>query len=258
MNLLKYLIFIFYIFSIKALQNKKINNGVIILKDDNFVTIRGEIDGNLASQVITKMMSIQTDTMYLYLITPGGSVTDGMQIIQTMKALEKSGKKIICIANVALSMGFVILQYCNERVILQSSIVMQHQTSLKLNGPLNNVDSYMSFIHSMGDEIDEHQSERLGMSLEEFKNKINHDWWLFGNNILKNKVADKMAWIICNFENSNEREENEVTTPFGKVKLSYSKCPIAIEPLDTKFPENMPLVEQSKFATYRYIFDKFN
>lgn len=256
MNFYRYLLLLLILLLTKS-QKVNQENEIIILKDDNFVTIRGEINSKSASQTINKLMEIKSDKIYLYLITPGGSVSDGMQIIQTIKALEKSGKEIICIANIALSMGFVILQYCPTRIILQSSIVMQHQTSLELSGPLNNVNSYMSFIHSMGDEIDKVQSERIGISITEFQNKISHDWWLFGNNILKNNIADKMAWVICKFEKENTLEETEVNTLFGKVKLYYSKCPVATDPLNITFPENIPNEEKNKYSTNSYILDMF-
>ena len=164
-NILLLLFIIFYFTTNVLSQDFFINQNkeVITLTNSNFVVIRGQITGKLASKVIIDLIEMRDKVIYLYISSPGGSVVDGMKIIQVIKGLELSGKKIICIADMALSMGFAILQYCSERVVMQSSILMQHQMSLQLGGSINNVNSYVSFIHSMNDEVDKKQSEKLGI-----------------------------------------------------------------------------------------------
>jgi hypothetical protein len=169
---------------------------------------------------------------------------------------EKSGKKIICIGNIALSMGFVILQYCPERIILQSSIIMQHQSSLGLQGPLNNVNSYLDFIHTMGDEIDNQQSKRIGLELLEFRNKINNEWWLFGSDVLTHNVADKMAWVLFDFKTTHI--EDKFSTFFGPVTFVFSKCPLAIEPINVKFEDNFPIDKRQEFIQKHSLSNQIN
>ena len=257
-----YIMLITFLFCLSysfAQTNPPLNTDIIKLTDSNFVTVRGEINGQLASTVITELMEVEDNTIYVYLSTPGGSIIDGMKIIQTLSALERSGKTIVCLADVALSMGFVILQYCPERIIMQSSVVMQHQSSLQVHGPLNNINSYMSIIHSIGDDIDEHQANRLELKVDDFRNKVNNDWWLFGSNILKNKVADRLAWITCDFDTTVT--ETKIYTFFGPVTLYFSKCPLASEPLKVVFDDNFPMEEREevlqKYSINKILEDKF-
>jgi hypothetical protein len=132
-------------------------------------------------------------------------------------------------------MGFVIMQFCQNRYVLESSILMQHQMSLGTEGQLMNIKSYMQFIESMSESIDKRQAERMGMTLVDFKNKANHDWWMFGEDSVLNNAADKLVYIQCDISGT---EVEYIPTFFGEVKLTFSRCPLARYPLKIEF-ENL-------------------
>jgi ATP-dependent Clp protease protease subunit len=225
--MIKLILGIFLLFAITSAHE------LVKLSEDNFVVLRGPIDGQTSSKFISDLHGKKTKDLYVYLITNGGSVSAGMQIIQTLKALEHSGTNIHCITNVGLSMGFVITQYCQNRLVMDSSILMQHQASFGVKGPMNNVNSYMQFIHSMVNEIDVHQADRLNLTLETFKEKIRDDWWLIGSESVKNNAADKLVYVMCDFK--NDFYDEEVQTLFGTIIVTYSKCPVAKDPYKIKF-----------------------
>ena len=169
-----------------------------------------------------------------------------MQIIQSMQALQKTGVNITCIANVALSMGYVILQYCDNRYVMPSSVLMQHQMSLGIDGPLKNINSYMSFINSMDTEIETFQAKRLNLTLEEFKQKVDHDWWMLGSSAVTNGSADKLVSVLCDFKVQNFEET--IFTMFGKIVLTYSSCPLARDPVGVRFDDTIPMEKIEKFT----------
>jgi len=206
---------------------------LVKLTEDNFVVLRGTIDGPSSAKLITELLDKKTKDLYVYLLTGGGSVTSGMQIVQTLKALEYSGINISCITNVGLSMGFVITQYCPNRLVLESSILMQHQASFGIKGPMNNVNSYVDFIKSMIDEVDYYQSQRMNMTISNFREKTRDDWWLIGSEAVRNKAADKLVYVTCDFKNQFYVEKIE--TIFGTVTLTYSKCPVSRDPIKIEF-----------------------
>jgi ATP-dependent protease ClpP protease subunit len=226
-------------------DTKPTNIELIKLTEDNFITIRGDIDGQSASNTITDIMSKKSKDLYVYISTNGGSVDAGMQIVQLLKALESSGVRIHCIADVAMSMGFVIFQYCENRYVMPSSILMQHQLSLSSKGSLNNVNSYMDFINSMEQDVDLYQAKKIGITLDEFKAKVAHDWWLFGSNAVKNGVADKLVHVMCDFK--HEPVETMVQTFFGDVKLIFSNCPIARDPIKVEFGDDISSEDRELF-----------
>ena len=211
-----------------------LQKNLIHLTTDNFVIIRGQIGGLTSAKVIHELSSkFGYDELYLYLVTPGGSVSHGMDIVQLVSALVNNGVDVKCIADTALSMGFVIFQYCPVRYVLENSILMQHQMSLKVGGPIKNIDTYMSFVKSMGDDIDKHQADRIGKTYAEFSELVAHDWWIFGRNNVLNNTADELVNAMCNFRPSST--EDIVPTIFGDVYVTWSTCPLVPAPLRVGF-----------------------
>jgi ATP-dependent protease ClpP protease subunit len=110
----------------------------------NLITIRGPIQGTSTANWINQIndRDPDADTMYIYLSSPGGSVLEGNKIIDQIKTMELAGVNVVCVADFAASMAFVILQACQKRTALPSSVLMQHQMSLGLEGPIENINNY--------------------------------------------------------------------------------------------------------------------
>ena len=95
----------------------------IELNVDNSLFIRGEIDEKMATEFVFDVNKRKSKkNMYVFLDTNGGSVDAGNQIIYEIQKYNLS-----CIAHKAISMGFVILQSCNDRYITPFGTLMQHQ-----------------------------------------------------------------------------------------------------------------------------------
>jgi ATP-dependent Clp protease protease subunit len=209
---------------------------LIEFKKDNFVSLREIITQDSSSRLLSKLNSIENkhNIMYLYINSPGGSVIAGLEIINYIKSLQSREKKIICIAHNAMSMAFVVFQYCSERYILYSSTLMQHQMSLGVKGKLYDINSRMSYLNSLETNINREQAIRLKLSLDNFTRLIQNDWWLYSEDILLNNAADKIVSIFCSFDNFEET--TTVNTLFGDVTIKYSACPIINYPLQISFP----------------------
>ena len=100
------------------------------LLNDRIVFLNGEIDDNKASIVISELLyldSISNNDIYLYINSPGGSITSGMAIYDTMNYI-KSDVKTICIG-LAASMGAFLLANGTKgkRCSLPNSEIMIHQ-----------------------------------------------------------------------------------------------------------------------------------
>jgi ATP-dependent Clp protease protease subunit len=215
---------IFLLLSINYIHS----NDLITLDNNNLVLIRDEITQNTVNQFISDIYQLDSDDIYIYLLTPGGSVIAGNDIIQTIHAFDKLGKNIICIADVAYSMGFVILQACPNRYILPTSSIMQHQLSLMVDGPIEQLKNKLKFITQIKDDLENMEATRLGLSIDEYYDKIEHDWWLYGIDIINNKAADKIVNIIC----TRQLLESKYIINNGDGFHIYSKCPLLKEELN--------------------------
>ena len=100
------------------------------LLNDRIVFINGEIDDNLAAIVVSELLyldSINNRDIYLYINSPGGSITSGMAIYDTMNYI-KCDVSTICVG-LAASMGAFILANGTkgQRHSLPNSEIMIHQ-----------------------------------------------------------------------------------------------------------------------------------
>lgn len=215
-------------------QNKKL----ITLSSDNVVIIRGPIDEKSSSNFIFELLKLKSKTVYVYLITPGGSVVHGHNIIQTIDAVVQSGVEIVCIGDVVNSMGFVILQACPTRYVRSASILMQHQMSLGLDGPIEQIKSRLEFISGIKEIIETIETDRLKISKEDFFKRIDNDWWLYGKQAVENNVADEVVNVLCDHEMVTETYTTKISSPFGSIKFKFSKCPLIWDPIDTKMKGN--------------------
>lgn len=207
---------------------------LVRLDENNFVSLRGSVDEESASAFVSDIMKIKGNKIYIYLVTPGGSIISGNTIVQTIDTLTASGKKIICIADHAYSMGFVIFQSCPVRYILPHSIIMQHQASLQVKGPINQARNMFKLVEKIVNTGNIRQAERLGVTLNEFNLMTEHDLWLYGNEIIEKRAADEVINVICDFDPEKTYELTKFTM-FGIVKIIFSHCPLIHTPISVNF-----------------------
>jgi ATP-dependent protease ClpP protease subunit len=203
-----------------------LNPKTIQLNSTNVISIQGPIDDAAANRFI---YDLNKDTgrgqKYVYLDTNGGSVTAGAKIINEIQKYNMD-----CIAHKAYSMGFVILQACKTRYITPYASVMQHQISYGIMNEKEKVESYVNFVDQMEEHLVKLQTNKIGISSDNFRRKTFNDWWLMGTNIINNNVADKIINIKCSTKLTN----SNYTITQGPNILVYSKCPLVTDPIDIK------------------------
>ena len=184
----------------------------------NNIMIKGPINNELSSKFIYDLSLIENKkNIYVYLSTPGGSIDDGMQIVSQIKKY-----KLSCIAEKAYSMGFIIFQACEKRYILPHTSLMQHQLSYGIRNEKLKIDSYVSFINSMEKQLVKEQAKRIGLSDDDFYQKTINEWWIYGEDILAQKCADRIVDIECSVTLSRQN----FTKQIGSYEYVYSKCPL--------------------------------
>ena len=211
----------------------------IHLTNDNFVSLRGPVTSQSIAELISNLLDKTSDKRYIYLNTNGGSVDAGMRLINVIKDLQNNNIEVNCIADTAISMGFVIFQSCSKRYVLSYSTLMQHQMSMSgIRGKLLELNSYMSHINKIEDTVNKMQANRINITQTEFESKINNDWWLTSDESIEYGVADELISIKCMFP--KEKEIVEINTIFGDVVLTYLKCPQISTPIkvETKLIKN--------------------
>ena len=188
----------------------------LTLAPGNHASLIGEVNEESINQVIETMHYINKPEIVLYLNSPGGYVSEGDKLISYMNYRKQMGTKITCIAQMAHSMAFNIMQNCDLRLVTATAQMMQHQISLGTQGELAKINSYLKMINQISKRLNKAAAKRIGISLEEFEKRVQQDWWTYGEDIVKENVADELAVVGCT--PNVRRKDQRALVPF--------KCPL--------------------------------
>lgn len=165
------------------------------LLKERIIFISGEIDDNLANSVIAQLLyldSIGNEDISIYINSPGGSITSGMAIYDTMNFI-KSDVSTICIG-IAASMAAFLLS-CGtkgKRYILPNSEVMIHQPLGGVNGQATEIKIVAERIIKLKNKINYLLSINTGNDIKTINNDTERDYYMNSNEALKYGIVDKI------------------------------------------------------------------
>lgn len=213
------------------------------------ITLRDEITEHSVSRIIMALALNKSNPVYLYLNSPGGDVQSGLSLMNVIKAEIATGKEVICIADYAASMAFSILQVCSKRLILEGGMVMQHQLATTITGKLLSIRERVKLSEALSILLNKSDASRIGMTTEDFSEKVANDWWLLGMDAVRYKVADSTVIVKCSESLVKTIYYDKITAPLGTITLKWSACPLIYEPesVETKPAFGVTLVEFNKW-----------
>ena len=152
------------------------------LLKDRVIFLGDEIDDNLANLVIAQLLFLEGEDpskdINLYINSPGGSITAGMAIYDTMQYI-KPDVSTICVG-MAASMGAFLLSAGakGKRFCLPNSEVMIHQPLGGTSGQAVDIDIHAKRIMAIKKRLNEILSENTGQSLEKIEKDTDRDYFL--------------------------------------------------------------------------------
>ncbi len=198
----------------------------ILLEDNNFIHLKGEINSHSSSKFILDLNKNENNDIIIYIDSNGGYVNHGQEIIGAIENTVDGGKNVFCIADRAYSMGFIIFQSCPYRYVTKNSVLMQHPMHIpSLSGSLQTVINQLELIKKENSELITFQSNRLEMEEEEFVKRVSHEWWISGYDNLKFKAADEIITVNCSKELYETEKKTIITNGFLQTK-EVVKCPL--------------------------------
>lgn len=141
-----------------------------------------EINQDTANLIIAQLLFLQSEDskkpIYMYINSPGGSISDGLAIIDTMHFV-KPEIHTICVG-MAASMGAVILSQGSKgkRFSLPSSEIMIHQASSGVEGQASNMVIAAEHIIKMQNKLYKLLSDSTGKSKEQVEKDADRDYWM--------------------------------------------------------------------------------
>ena len=165
------------------------------LLKDRIIILSGEITDASANIVVGELLyldSLNHDDISLYINSPGGSITSGMAIYDTMNFI-KSDVSTICVG-MAASMGAFLLSSGSKgkRCCLPNSEVMIHQPLGGAEGQATEIKIVAERILKLKDKLNTILSKNTGQRLEKVEKDTERDHFLNAKEALDYGIVDKI------------------------------------------------------------------
>ena len=149
------------------------------LLKERIIFLTGQINDNVASLVTAQLLFLEAEDpkkeIYLYINSPGGLVTAGLGIYDTMQYI-KPEISTLCIGQAA-SMGSFLLAAGakGKRFSLPNSRIMVHQPSAGFQGQATDIEIHANEVLSLKKRLNEIYSKHTGKSVDEIKSALERD-----------------------------------------------------------------------------------
>ncbi len=165
------------------------------LLKDRIIIINGEINDNSSNNVVACLLyldSLSNDDISIYINSPGGVITSGMAIYDTMNYI-KSDVSTICIG-MAASMGAFLLACGSKgkRYILPNSEVMIHQPLGGAQGQATDIKIQAERIIKLRDKLNRILADKTGNDLDRIEKDTDRDNYMDAYEALKYGIVDKV------------------------------------------------------------------
>ena len=165
------------------------------LLKDRIIILCGEIDDVNCNTIVAQLLyldSLNHDDISIYINSPGGSVTGGMAIYDTMNFIQ-SDVSTICVG-MAASMGAFLLS-CGtkgKRCCLPNSEVMIHQPLGGAQGQATEIKIAAERILKLRDKLNHILSKNTGKDLKQIERDTDRDHFMGADEALKYGLVDKI------------------------------------------------------------------
>lgn len=166
------------------------------LLKDRIIFIQGEVNDFLANSVIAQMLFLQMQDpkkdIHIYINSPGGSVTAGLAMYDTMQFLTCE-VNTYCIG-ICASMGAVLLTAGTKgkRFCLPNSHVMIHQVSGGASGTAADVERTVGFMYNLRGRLNKILAQHTGKSEKKIEADVDRDNYMSAEEAVKYGLVDKM------------------------------------------------------------------
>jgi ATP-dependent Clp protease protease subunit len=167
------------------------------LMKDRIICLNGPIDDNVASVITSQILFLESDDpdkdISMYINSPGGSVTAGMAIHDTMK-LVKCDVSTICLG-MAASMGAFLLSAGTKgkRIILPNAEVMIHQPLGGAQGQASDIQIQAEHIIRTKGKLNRLLSLYTGQPLEVIEKDTDRDNYMYPDQALEYGIVDRIV-----------------------------------------------------------------
>ena len=166
------------------------------LLKERVIFLVGPINDQMANLVVAQLLFLESENpekdIHLYINSPGGSISSGMAIYDTMQFI-KPDVSTLCIG-MAASMGAFLLQAGakDKRFALPNSTVMIHQPLGGFQGQATDIEIHAKYILSLRERLYTLMAQHTGKTIEEIARDSERDNFLTANEALDYGLIDQV------------------------------------------------------------------
>jgi len=167
------------------------------LLKERIIFLTGQINDNVASLVTAQLLFLEAEDpkkeIYLYINSPGGLVTAGLGIYDTMQYV-KPEISTLCIGQAA-SMGSFLLSagHKGKRFSLPNSRIMVHQPSAGFQGQATDIQIHAKEILTLKERLNKIYSKHTGKTIEEISSALERDNFMTAEEAKKFGLIDSVV-----------------------------------------------------------------
>ena len=168
------------------------------LLNDRIVFLGEEVNDTTASLVVAQLLYLEAQDpdkdIQMYINSPGGSITDGMAIYDTMQYI-KCDVSTICVG-MAASMGAFLLSSGTKgkRLALPNAEIMIHQPSGGTQGQATDMQIQVERMLKIKQRLNKILSENTGKPVEQVKTDSERDHWMIAEEAREYGLVDKVIY----------------------------------------------------------------
>jgi ATP-dependent Clp protease, protease subunit len=166
------------------------------LLKERIIFMVGPVEDYMANLVVAQMLFLESENpdkdIYLYINSPGGSVSAGLAIFDTMNFV-KPDISTLC-TGMAASMGAFLLAAGakGKRIALPNASVMIHQPSGGARGPASDIEISAREILKTREQLNKILADRTGQPLEKVARDVERDFWLSADESKEYGLVDQV------------------------------------------------------------------
>ena len=168
------------------------------LLEDRIIFIGGPVNDAMANTVVAQLLFLASKDskkdINVYINSPGGSVTSGMAMLDTMNYVAPD--VVTTCVGMAASMGAVLLSAGTpgKRYALPNSEVMIHQPLGGAQGQASDIEITAKWILKTKDRLNRILADNTGQDLETIEQDVDRDYWMGANEAKDYGIVDKILY----------------------------------------------------------------
>jgi ATP-dependent Clp protease, protease subunit len=166
------------------------------LLKERIIFLVGPVEDYMANLVVAQMLFLESENpdkdVFLYINSPGGSVSAGLSIFDTMNFI-KPDVSTLC-TGMAASMGSFLLMAGakGKRIALPNASIMMHQPSGGARGMASDIEISAREILKTRELLNKIYSERTGQTVEKIARDVERDYWLSADEAKEYGLVDQV------------------------------------------------------------------